>query len=296
MRNQNREYRIVDHMQKRMQAVLFLFLSMMLLLSCIVSTGMNVQAQETNMQLTDSAGLLTEEEAAEVEEEIARLEQATGWDFMAVTTADAGGMDATTYAETWFDDYTINDDGIILAIDMDNREIVIRAFGECMFYITDNRRDKILDAGYEEVSNERYADTFLEMLEGVEDAYRNEDITNNYLQDEDTGEITRYKEKKQITLTDLLISFVAALAAAGVTAGGIIGKYRLKFGGYKYPIEKNGSVKLNRKEDHFINQFVTHRTIPKSTSSGGGGGGGGSRSTTHTGAGGRSSSGGSRKF
>ena len=294
MRNQIREYDMACNRKKRSPFILFL-LSFMLFLSssCMYLTGMKVRAQETNMQLTDQAMLLTEEEAAEVEEEIVKLEQETGWDVMAVTTNDAGGMDATTYAETWFDDYTINDNGIILAIDMDNREIVIRTFGECRFYLTDDRIDSILDDGYEEVSNEWYADTFLVMMEGVETAYYEEDITDNYLEDEDTGEITRYKEKKQITWTELIIALIIAFAAAGITAGSIIGKYRLKTGGYKYPIEKNGKVNLNRKEDQFVNQFVTHRTIPKETSSGGSSGG---RSTVHTGAGGRSSGGGSRKF
>lgn len=293
MRNQKRIYCIADNGKKHM-LVSAIFLFSILLSACMLCAGMKVRAQETNMQLTDQAMLLTEDEAAEVEEEIVKLEQATGWDVMAVTTSDAGRMDATTYAETWFDDYTINDNGVILAIDMDNREIVIRTFGECRFYLTDDRIESILDDGYEEVSNERYADTFLEMMEGVETAYYEEDITDNYLQDEDTGEITRYKAKKQITWMEALIALAIAFAAAGITAGGIIGSYRLKTGGYKYPIEKNGRVNLNRREDRFVNQFVTHRKIPKQTSSGGGGGGG--RSTVHTGAGGRSSGGGSRKF
>lgn len=56
--------------------------------------------------------------------------------------------------------------------------------------------------------------------------------------------------------------------------------------------EKNGSVRLEKKEDHFVNQFVTHRHIQRESSGSGSGG----KSTVHKGAGGRSSSGGSRKF
>ena len=116
----------------------------------------------------------------------------------------------------------------------------------------------------------------------------------NYLDDEDTGEVINYKqEHRGINRLELIFAVVAALLAGGASAGGIIGKYHLKFGGYQYPIEKNGNVKLKKREDRFINQFVTHRHIPKEDSNGGGSG---NRSTVHTGAGGRSSSGGSRKF
>lgn len=252
-----------------------------------------VQA-ETNMQLADQAGLLSEQETEDINSRLEELEGSTGWDFMAMTTDDAGGDDATTYAESWFDQYTTKDDGVICAIDMDNREIVVRAFGQAMYYVTDNRTDMILDAGYDKVSGEEYGEALQAMLDEVEDAYLYEDISDNYLYDEDTGEIINYSSEGSITLSEILLALGAALIAGGVTVGVIFGKYRLKFGGYKYPIEKNGNINLTVKEDKLVNSFVTHRHIPKQESSGGGGGG--NRSTVHTGSGGRMSSGGSRKF
>lgn len=186
---------------------------------------------------------------------------------MALTAKDTRGSSASYYAEKWFDEYTTSDDGIIFFIDMDNQEIVLRTFGEAIQKITDSRVDKILDVGYEKVSQEEYGKTLEVMIQKA----------------------AKYSYR-QITVTELLIAFAVALAAGGITVGIIIGSYRLKFGGYKYPIEKNGSVKLSREEDSFVNQFVTHRHIPKSDGSGGGG------STTHVGAGGRTSGGGSRKF
>lgn len=252
------------------------------------------QAGQTaeNMQLTDLAKLLSETEAQEIEQLLAEMEERTGWDLMALTTDDAGGEDATSYVESWFDKYTSQDDGVICAIDMDNREIVVRAFGEAMYYITDKRTERILDAGYDEISEEKYAATLRAMLEEVDNAYRTEDAGKNYLYDEDTGKVIRHPRKKSITLSEILIALGMAVFAGGATIFGIFGKYRLKFGGYKYPIEKNGRVDLTTKEDRLVNSFVTRRHIPKPQNSGGGG----SRSTIHTGSGGRSSSGGSRKF
>lgn len=235
--------------------------------------AINLSKHETdssidNYQVTDQAGLLSQSEIEKIEDQIEKMEDKTGWDVMAVTTDDAEGMDATYYAEKWFDDYTTCDDGIIFFIDMDNRELVMRTFGEAISSLNDEKVDNILDVGYEKVSDEEYGKAFEVMLKK-------------------TAKYTY----RQITPVEAGIAFIIAIAAGGMTIGCIVGSYRLKFGGYKYPIEKNGSIKLRKKEDAFVNQFVTHRHIPKSDGNGGGG-----KTTTHTGAGGRASGGGSRKF
>ncbi len=249
---------------------------------------------KSNAPLTDQAGLLSEEEKEEISRQIEELEKATGWDIMAVTTDDAEGMDGEAYAEAWFDEHTQKDDGVICAIDMDNREITVRAFGEAMFYINDDRTERILDAGYDRIAHEQYGGTLKAMLAETALAYEEENPKNNYLYDEDTRKVTSYgKAHRGISWMEVLIAALAAVLAGGITAGAIIGKYRLKFGGYKYPIEKNGSAELKLQKDQLVNQFVTHRHIPREDS---GSSGGSNRSTIHTGAGGRSSSGGSRKF
>lgn len=270
-------------------------LAMAFLLCTLAACILPVHAEE-NMRLADQAGLLSETEAEEINLRTAELATITGWEIMVLTTDDAEGKDATSYAESWFDKYTAKDDGIICAIDMDNREIVVSAFGEAMYYITDKRTEQILDAGYEEISQEKYADALQAMLQEVENAYQNENASRNYLYDEETGEIIEYPDKKSITLSEVLIALGLAAAAGGGTIFGIFGKYRLKFGGYKYPIEKNGRVNLTVKEDRLVNSFVTKRHIPRQQNSGGGRSGSGNRSTVHTGSGGRRSSGGSRKF
>lgn len=281
------------------------YLTMVLLLYMISVCILPVRAEEMiqsagqtqeNMQLMDQAGLLTEAEAEEINARLAELEKRTGWEIMALTTDDAGGENATSFAEGWFDKYTVKDDGVICAIDMDNREIVVRAFGEAMYYITDRRTDRILDAGYEEISEEKYAATLRAMLQEVENAWQYENASQNHLYDEDTGEIIKYPDKKSLTLSEILIALGLAAAAGGGTIFGIFGKYRLKFDGYKYPIEKNGRVHLTVKEDRLVNSFVTKRRIPKPQSTSSGRSSGGSRSTVHTGSGGRRSSGGSRRF
>lgn len=262
----------------------------------IFSTGGSLAAaQDINCQMEDQAGLLKESEAAEIEEQVKQLEEETGWDLMAVTISDSQGMNAVAYGEQWLDQHMAGEDGVICLIDMDNREIVLSSTGEARYYMTDDRKEQIFDDAYPKVSNEEYGAALSVMLDGVETYYRSGVPKGSHLYDENTGEVMKYEDTHcKLTAAEILAAAAAALAAGGITIGVIIGSYRLKFGGYKYPIEKNGTVNLNRKEDVFINQIVTHRHIPRNDDSSKGGGTG--RSTVHTGSGGRSFSSGSRKF
>lgn len=245
------------------------WLGMILLCLLLMGSSISVSAATENYQLDDQAGLLTQSETEDIEEMLENLADKTGWETIAVTTYDAEGMSATNYAESWLNQHMSGNDGIVYLIDMDNREIVVSGTGDAIKCLTDTHKEKILDDGYDKVSQEEYGECFQAMIKKTSKyAYR------------------------QVTIMEALLALAAALVAGGITVGGIIGSYRLKFGGYKYPIEKNGSVNLRRKDDTFVNQFVTHRHIPKSNGSGGGSG----RTTTHTGAGGRTYSSGSRKF
>ncbi len=247
------------------------------------------QRSENNLQLKDRAKLLSNKEKAKIKKRLKELEQLTDWDLMALTVKDAEGMNSNACAETWFDKYCAKDDGVICAIDMDNREIVVRAFGEARFYITDKRSEQILDAGYEKISEKQYADTLLAMFAEVENAYEQEDPTGNYLYDEDTGEVTvapgenegqeeslpksddppprtesyHVQDEKRLTVSEILIALGIAAAAAGGTVFVIRGKYRLKIGGYQYSVEKNGRINLHGQEEQLVDTVVTTRMISK---------------------------------
>lgn len=261
----------------------------------LLGLGVTAKAKSSKVQITDQAQLLTQTQAEELSDLALELELSAGWDIMAVTVRDAGGMTATEYAETWFDENTEKDDGVICLVDMDNRELVIRTFGEAIYYLTDERVEGILDSAYNGASEGDYYAALESMLIGIDEALQRGIPSDQYTFDEDTGQVAGYyKDIKRITLIEVLLAAAAALAAGGITVGVIIGKYRLKWGGYQYSCRENGSVELKVKQDRFVNQMVTHRRIPKDPPKSSGGGG--SRSTVRRGAGGRTSGGGSRKF
>lgn len=269
----------------------------MLIACLLLITGATAQAeseQSKAVQVTDNAGILDDSEERKLENIVEELELSTSWDVMLLSIDDAEGKTSERYAEEWFDSYTTSDDGVICLIDMDNREMAIRTFGEAYTYITDERLNEIFDDAYYSASDGNYFEVYETMLEGINKAYQRGIPDDTEIYDEDTGEVIGYyTEQKRITIIEALIAIVAALAAGGITMGVIVGKYRLKWGTYQYSYREHGSVELSRKKDNFVNQIVTHRRIPKSDS---GGSGGKSRSTTHVGAGGRRSGGGSRKF
>ena len=262
------------------------------------ASGGKILAQGIPAQVTDAAGLLSSSEAEDITGQVEELEKSAKWDIMAVTTADAEDMSATEYAEKWFDEYTLLDDGVICLIDMDNRELMIRTFGQAIYYLTDDRVDKILDEAFDKAGKEDYHAAFTSMLKGVKEAYQRGIPDDQYTYDEKTGKIIGYyRDRKQITAGEIVFAVVAALAVGGIVMAVVVGKYRLKWGGYQYSYRENSHVELEKQNDRFVNQVVTHRRIPRqNTDHSGKNSGGGSRSTTHTGAGGRRSGGGSRKF
>lgn len=247
-------------------------------------------------QVTDQAGLLTETEIRNLQELAEEAGQSAHWDLMLVSTADAEGRGAVSYAEAWADAHTVLENGVICLIDMDNRELVISAFGEAIYYLTDQRKEEILDAAYEGASEGDYYEAFQSMAKGVQDAYWSGIPDNQYTYNEETGEMIKYDAReKGLVWWEILLAVGVAAAAGGITASAVIGRYRLKWGGYQYSWRENGNVRLSQKRDEFVNQIITHRKIPKNNSGGGSKGRSG-RSTIHTGSGGRTFSSSSRKF
>ncbi len=272
---------------KVLTAVLFL---------CTMLFGtLNVSAESAYVY--DDADLLTAEEEAELQKYAEVFHENWDMNFLVVTTDDAGGKSTTEYADDFYDarfsEYS-EEDGMIYLIDMDHREITLSTCGIAIRYLTDDRVDRILDEAVEYVADGDYYGSFVAFFDET-DYYLNQGIPQDqYNYDVETGESDDYYdsyESPQITLIELLIALIAALAAAGGTVAFITAKYQLKFEDFHYDAYTNSDVKLSVKQDQLVNQFVTHRRIPKNNGSSGGG-----RSSMHRSSSGRSHGGGSRRF
>ena len=243
----------------------------------------------------DFANLMTEEEIADLKAQVIELTEETGWDIFVLTTADAKGMTASVFAEDFYDAARPEEsDGVLLLIDMDNREIYVAVRGIAIRYLTDERIEWVLDAGYSNVSDGEYADGFSDMLDEVEYYYYAGIEEDQYNYDVETGAISEYRV---LTLMEVVMSLLLSGGVGLIIYRFVEKKYRKHGTEYEYPYMKYGKVDLINQEDRFIRQYVTHRYIQTNNNRpSGGAGSNAGRSSVHSSSGGHSYGGGGRKF
>lgn len=264
----------------------------------IIGAGAAVAAQET--YIYDDGRLLDGTQAAKLQEHAMRIQEEWELNILLFTTDDAHGKTARELADDFYDECfpeSSEEDGICYLIDMDHREIYVSTSGIAIRYLTDERIDRILDAAYEEAADGNYYETFVTFLEETEKYLSMGIPKDQYNYDTETGErdyyADSYAEHKQITKGEFLFALIAALAAAGIIVGVIVGRYQLRFEDFHYNAYTDSEVHLTLNSDRLTNTFVTHRRIPRND---GNSGGGGSGSSVHTSSSGRSHGGGGRSF
>ncbi len=276
-----------------------------ILLGVMFITSITVGATENEIYTTESsqvvenyvfdyAGLLSLEELYELEMQIADMKEKTGWDIFAVTTDYAEGKSAVAYADDFYDERTTEDsDGILVLIDMDNREIYVSTCGKAIRYLTDARIERILDDGFYYVSNGEYASCLSAMLSTAGYYYDAGIQESQYNYDVETGAVSEYRT---LTWVEVLPVFLLAVVVGLVIYFAVVKSYSLKGGRYEYPYMKYGKLDLTAHEDQFLRTHTTHHRIQTSSSSGGSSRSSSGRSSTHRSSSGRSHGGGGRKF
>lgn len=251
-------------------------------------------AEVTESYVFDYAGLMSEDEIAALEMQIADMKEKTGWDIFAVTTDYAEGKSAMAYADDFYDERTAEDsDGILVLIDMDNREIYVSTCGKAIRYLTDARIERVLDDGFYYVSNGDYASCLSAMLSTSEYYYDAGIQESQYNYDVETGAVSEYRT---LTWMEVVPVFLLAVVVGLAIFFGVKKSYSLKGGRYEYPYMKYGKLDLTEHQDQFLRAHTTHHRIQTSSSSGGSSRSSGGRSSTYRSSSGRSHGGGGRKF
>ena len=276
-----------------------IFIAPLLAVGLLFAAAPTALAAESGEQFVfDKADLLTTEEEDELNDMANNLAENFNMNFIILTTDDVEGKEAEVYADDFYMDNGFCDDGkdggAIYLIDMDNRRVQVETAGDMKVrYITDDRVDGIIDAGYEDVKDGAYAAAFEAMLNATVDYIEDGVVDGKYTYNEDAGEYDYYtgKEIRQITLAEFLIALGIALVAGGVAVSCVIGTYYLKWGAYEYPYKEKAKLKVSRKRDDFIGSHVSHRHIEHESSSSDSG-----MTTTHDSSGGGNFGGGGRDF
>lgn len=275
---------MVKREPKKATAILFTITLLLLIFG-----GTCVYAEKNFVN--DQAKLFTSQEASVLAQEARTMGEKYSLDVVIVTTENGGGKSSREYADDFFDynGYGLGEDrnGILFLIDMDNREAYISTSGSGIRYLTDERRERVLDdifaVGLSNGDMYGAAKAFLKSTEEFLEA----GIPVGQYNVPESGANS--------------LSVVEGIAGAGVSGGLGLGffssikrKYRSKPKPQIFEYRRNSSVNLGNMADNMVNTYVTTRIIPKVTTNSSGSGSG--RSTTHRSSSGRIHGGGGRKF
>lgn len=255
----------------------------------------------------DECRLFTDGEIARMEQLIEEIRQKYRMDAVVLTTekvpdnrSSYSEEQTMDYADEYFDrnGYGLGQDrdGLLYLIDMNNRVSYLSTSGIMIDYISDNRREELLDAADTYLYQGKYGQAAIALLEklkgilgkGIEEGhFRYDDVTGERL----TGIYNR------LTKSEMLAAAAAGVAIAALMYGMVAARYGLKRETYRFDKQTQSSVHYTRDEKTFLRQHVTRTHI----SSGGGGGsrsggGGGHGSGVHISSGGGTHGGGGHHF
>lgn len=251
--------------------------------------------------VVDNAGLLTSEEVADLTQKIQELRGGLELEIVIVTTYGTGEKNVQEYADDFYDTngygYGETDSGILLLLDMEDREWYMSTCGEAIYIFTDYGLEQLggeilpwLSSGY------YYAafDAWLDALPYYVDAYWSNSPIDGYVQPDEYespyGEEIVYYEEPLFD-NPFLPSAVTGLVAALVTIlimRSRMNTARLQSGAVDYL--KDGSFHLRRRSDTYLYSRVSRTARPKNNTSHHGGGSSVHRSSggvRHGGRGGR---------
>ncbi|HZK33802.1 MAG TPA: TPM domain-containing protein [Bacillota bacterium] len=249
---------------------------------------------------------LSSDELASLQSRIDQLVPKHGLDIAIVITDDIGRKSPRDYADDYYEDngFGIGADhsGLLLLINMGERDLYISTEGLGIRVFTDYRIDRVLDAVAPHLSSADYYNACNAFLDQV-DSYAIQGIpSDQHNYDTETGRIDYYDgrpvtyfEKALAMMKTPLVYIVAGVLALFITI--MLSKTSQgRVTTSKMTYEQGDSFKITGQKDLYIRQTTSKVMVNTSSSSGGRGRSSGSRSSTHRSSGGRSHGGGGRKF
>lgn len=283
---------------KRFKIPAFLIVFVMSIMFC----GYTKEYDEYQSKVYDGAGLFTEYEIDELQKKCVSSAKQTKLDVVVATINDSQGKSSMVYADDFYDDmgfgYDQGGSGLILLMDMDNREIYISTEGIAIQYFNDNDIDNVLDNLYNYMVSEDYYNAALTFINEVNSHVSR--INNYYYDDVESwfdGDYTDYEDFEEDSHESIFANPLIDLSAAAVVSTIIVlcmtskSKSRMTVNANTY-MNRN-KFNIHRSMDTYLRTTVSKTKIQSSSSGGGSGHSGGSH---HRSSSGRSHGGGGRKF
>lgn len=277
-----------------------------ILLSCLLSLA---GYADEEFIIDDAANLFDEMQEGEITSSLLTFSLETSYSAAVVTTENAQGKSSQEFADDYYDNLEgWNQNGILLLIDMDNREVCISTMGECISLYTDSI-DYIIDSGYDELVSGNYSDCILLMIDAAYECkqnsggnYYDEFYNDDYYIFDDGyyGEEVCYSDtvthSSGINIGNIAACIVIAIVIAAVSVFAVKSKYKNTGKGDEFDAD-DIILNLTASNDTVISRNVITTRVPRNNNNhhnrhGGGFSGGAS----HRSSGGFSHGGGSRKF
>ncbi len=225
--------------------------------------------------LTDDAHIFTEAQISEFSEKMEAIGQKTGWQIIVHTSLD--GIDSYDmdryYNDEYYDTQSFEENSVMLVIDVASDNRIILTHGDVVEYFSDERMSVIKSEMKPYLLADDMYQATLTFLETTEEFFdEGADTSGSFDNYVDTTENRLREENK---LLYVLKNYGIIMGVVAVVVGGIVvivvyNKYKNNGKSGTYDLHANSVTNLTEKEDIFMHQTVTSRTIPRSTSSGGG--------------------------
>ena len=275
---------------------------LILVLCAVLMIVLSVPAMADSPHVTDNAGLFTNDELIRLENAAAEVSAEMGVDFVILTEDGIGGENPYYYAADFYDYGGYSPDGVILFLDMDERDWCIITSGTCIADVSETEIEWIGDVMVPYLSDGLYEEGFTVFLKetvtwmGVSDsAYDDDYYEDDYDYDGDYYYEDRpYEADEDLTVPEwMAIGGVFGLVIALIVC--LVMKAQMntakpQFAAGYYMVDN--SFNLLHSRDRFLYSNVTKVARPRDENHSGGSTSGGSfRSSS-----GRSHGGGGGKF
>ncbi len=279
----------------------------LLLCALTLALCLPATAASAKTRIFDEAQLFSESEEAKIMVAIGQLQERTNMDYVIVTSDEPHeGADQQQIADAFYDNEKFGfgldeeNSGVLIYIDMYERQVYLSTTGVMIDVITDERLERVLDVIAPKLTSRQYAAGALAALEKIGQYFKangDPDIPEGQFRyDVVTGQILTARHKA-LTSGEILLAAAVGAAVALIVGLCIRRSYKLKGSTYSYNYRNNSEMNLTQDRDEFLRTTTTR--VPKAENNGGGGSGGGfggGGSGVHSGGGGVSHGGGGRGF
>lgn len=218
---------------------------------------------EEGLLFVDDAHLFDEQAKAELLQLMEKTSNQLGVDVVAATTNDMNEVDAEHYAREYYRDHNYQEDGIILMIDMEDRQWGLVSMGSMRNIFISDVRDDMSNLFVPYLSDGQYQEAFEKYVEEVISYYQlYQENGSNY---QDALDDIEYEENKgSYFLMGSGIGLIVGLIVAFIVRSILVKQCKMvKMQTQAKDYLVRNSLSMRKSQDYFLYQNIVRTPRPK---------------------------------